>query len=239
MTTTDSSLGAGTPAGATPTAGTPPAAAAATPAVLTPPTPPAAAAAPPAEDPNWLKPRLERERNAGVKQVLKEAGFESIEDAKAAATAAKAAADANKTATQKATELATQLSSQTARADALSAIATEHAARMMVGLTAEQQAAVKALAGDDPAKQLATIGALVPTWAKADGDAASKAAATAAAAAAAKATTASTAPAGGAPNGATPVPTSPRGVYESQRNTNPFAAALFGIANPEVYSPPK
>lgn len=231
MTTTDSSLGTGTPAGATPAAGAAPAGAA--PLIpAAPPAAPAAPAAPPAEDPNWLKPRLERERNAGIKQVLKDAGFESIEDAKAAATAAKAAADANKTATQKATELASQLTSQTARADALSAIATEHAARMMVGLTAEQQAAVKSLAGDDPAKQLATIGALAPTWGKAAADAATKAATAAAA-------TATTAPAGGAPNGTAPPPATARAVYEQQRAENPFAAAAFGAANPQVYTPPK
>ncbi len=237
MTTTDASGATGAPAAGTPTgpaggAATPPATPALTAeqqaAVLA-----GAVKAAPDPDANWLKPRLERERKAGAKDVLKEAGFESIEEAKAAAAAAKAAADANKTAAQKASELAIQVASEKARADSLAAIATEHAARMMVGLTAEQQAAVKALAGDDPAKQLATIGALAPTWAK---DAKAGGAGGAGGTAEPGATTA---PSGGAPSGATPAPTSARAVYEQQRAQNPFAAAQFGAANPQVYTPPK
>ena len=217
MTTSDPSLSQGTPApGATTT--TAPVAPAA-PAPGTPPAP--APGTEPTVDPNWLKPRLERERKA----ALRAAGFESEADAKAAADAQRAAADAKKTAEQRATELTSQAASEKARADGLLAVATEHAARMMVGLTAEQQAAVKAIAGDDPAKQLSAIGALTPTWAKQSPT---------------TTTTekpATTAPAATAPNGTTPAPTDPRGVYESQRSQNPFAAASFGMANPQVYTP--
>ena len=96
---------------------------------------------------------------------------------------------------------------------------------MMAGLTAEQQSAVKTVAGDDPAKQLQTIGVLAPTWA--------------AAAPAGAAPGATTAPPAGAPNGTTPPPADARGQYESVRAQNPFAAATFGAANPGVYEPRK
>lgn len=208
-------------------AGTPPAGTV-TPAPVTPPapvpvTPPTDDKAP-AQDPSWLKSRLERERTKGAKEALASAGFADEAAAKQAAADAKAAAESKKSAEQKAIEASKAAESEKARADSLLAIATEHAARMMVGLTAEQQGAVKAIAGEDPARQLATIGALAPTWAKSTAPPTTEKPAT-------------TAPPATAPSGVTPAPTDARAVYESTRAQNPFAAATFGVANPQVYTP--
>jgi hypothetical protein len=186
-------------------------------------------AAPETADPKWLTQRLDRERAKGAATALAAAGFANEAEAKAAAVSAKAAIDANKSAETRAAELAGLHSSEKARADSLQAIATEHAARMMVGLTPEQQAAVHAVAGDDPAKQLQTIGALAPTWVKP--------AAPVAPAPVVPAPAVTTAPAGGAPSGVLPAPTDARGIYEATRSKNPFAAAILGVANPQVYTP--
>jgi hypothetical protein len=197
-------------------------------ATVTPPAPVVPATTPADQaDPAWLTSRLARERAKGASTALAAAGFASEADAKAAAEAAKTLADSKKTAETRAIELSQTAASEKARADGLFAIATEHAARMMFGLTPEQQAAVHAVAGDDPAQQLRTIGALSPTWAKP--------------APAAPVTTpaapVTTAPAGGAPSGTLPAPTDARGVYEATRSQNPFAAAMLGAANPKVYTP--
>jgi hypothetical protein len=185
------------------------------------------AAAPPAHDqepatePTWLKARLDRERAKG----LRDAGFESVEAAKAAADAIKSQDEAKKSAEQRAAESAAAVATEKARADRLAAITSEHAARMMLVLTAEQRAAIMGVAGDDPAAQLRAIGALAPTWAKQE----------AAAAPAPEAPPATTAPARSAPNGAAPAQPDPRSVYEQTRQSNPFAAAYFGASNPAVY----
>jgi hypothetical protein len=189
------------------------------------PTAPAAPVAPtPEVDPQWLPKRLERERAA----ALKAAGFDSPEAARAAADAIKAKADADKSAEQRANEAAALAASEKARADSLLAVTKEHAARMMVGLTPEQKAAVDALAGDDPAKQLQAITTLAPTWAK-----------NAPPAPPAPQPGATTAPPAGAPNGNTPPPSDERGQYESARSSNPFAAASFGLSHPKIYDQKK
>ena len=215
-------------------------------AVVQPPAAPVAAPAPaaaatqeptpPAQDPNWIKPRLERERSVGERKLLERLGFANEADAKAAAAAAKAAAEANKSAEQKALEASQAAAAEKARADAQHAVLSEHAARQMVGLTPEQQTAVKAVAGDDPVKQLQTIGALQPTWSLAAASAAAAATAAAqAAASAARPTT--TAPPADAPNGGAPPAPSARATYDALRSSNPFAAARHGSAHPEVYTP--
>lgn len=201
------------------------------PAAAPTPAPPSAVTDP--ADPTWLKPRLERERLAG----LRAAGFASEAEAKAAGDALKAKADADKTADQRAREATEALAAEKARVASLSGTMTEYAARMMVGLTPEQTAAVQSIAGDDPQKQVAAITALAPTWAKAQSDAAAAAAAAAPPPAAPLPST--TAPAAGAPGGVVPPPSDVKGQYAQIRSSNPFAAASFGNANPDVYTPKK
>lgn len=197
---------------------------------VTPATPAAAPAATPSPDvepqspPGWLKARLERERLAG----LKAAGFDSEESAKAAADALKQKAEAEKTADQKAGEYKAKLDAEQAEKAKLEATVAEHAGRMLLGLTPEQQAAVKAIAGDDAGAQLRAIGALQPTWAKArDAEAAAKPAPAPA--------PATTSPAPTAPNGTTTSPPDHRAVYAEMRSKNPFAAAQYAQQHPEAY----
>jgi hypothetical protein len=137
----------GTPAATDPSAvQTPPAAPVAapvatpTPVVAPAPVQPAAAAPPvaPTSDPGWLKARLD---------------------------SAKASGDREATARYQA-ELDVLRATKT-RADQLEAAVTSRATREMGTLNTAQQAAVKAIAGDDPARQLQTIDALAPTWAAA------------------------------------------------------------------------
>lgn len=181
-------------------------------------------------DPSWLKSRLDRERAKGASEALHQIGVGSADEAKTAVAAAKMAADAKKSAEERAIEAGKTAESEKARADKLHAIATEHAARMMVGLTAEQQAAVKSLAGEDPAQQLHAIHALTPTWGKASTTAEKGSVAAGAA-------TATTAPPASAPSGVVPPATEPRAVYDASRTKNPFAAAHYGAKNPQVYDP--
>ena len=197
-------------------------------------TPPvaAAAAAPIApattvqSEPEWLGGRVAQAKRSAEADLLKTLGVATADEAKAAIATAKAKADADKTAEQRATETAARLTKAEETLLAQHKAMTGFAASQMGALTPEQQAAVKAVAGEDAGMQLSAITALRPTWS------AAQVAALAAAGAAA-----TTAPAAGAPNGAAPAPQNARAVYEQMRVTNPFAAAAFGAAHPEVYIP--
>jgi hypothetical protein len=182
-------------------------------------TAPAPVAATPEPDAKWLNERLQRAQESARKAVLTELGIDDPTAAKAALDAAKAAAEANKSAEQRAAELSAKLTSTQSEAQRLTAIAQEHAARMMAVLTTEQQAAVKAVAGDDPSLQLKAIGALGPTWAAQQ-----------------PVQPANTAPPADAPPAtATTSPPDHRTIYTTTRATNPFAAAAYGLSNPGVY----
>ena len=197
---------------------------------------PAATAAPVAapsapasnEDPHWLKPRLEQAKAS----VLRELGVDDVEAAKKALAEAKAKADAEKTAAEKAAEYKAKFDTEAAEKARLAATVAEHAARMLMGLTAEQQKAVKDIAGDDAAAQLRAIGALQPTWAAQRATQAAEAAAAAPAAVA----PATTSPAPSAPNGAVTSPPDHRAIYVELRRSNPFAAAAYAEQHPEAYA---
>lgn len=187
-------------------------------------------------EPTWLPGRIEQAKRSAEAELLKSIGVSNVDEAKALAAAAKARADADKTAETRAAELAAKLDGESKAKDATLAVVKEHAARMLIGLTVEQKAAVAALAGDDPVKTLHTITALAPTWAAAE---TAKAAADKTADDAAKtaAKPGTTAPGAGAPNGKTPASPDPRASYEQMRSSNPFAAAFFGSQNPDAYRP--
>lgn len=166
-------------------------------------------------DPAWVAGRLERERA----KIFKDLGIDNPDDAKKAIAEQRARVEAAKTTEQKNAELLAQLTAKDADVASYRVTLGEMTARMMVALTDEQKAAVVKLAGDDPAKQLATINALTPTWT----------AKTAADAAAVKAAPASTAPGKIAPDGSTAVPSNHRQNYEALQKTNPFEAAAYGL----------
>lgn len=238
------------PAAATPPAVvTPPAPAAVSPPAMIPAAAPVAVpAAPPlassdaAVDPNWFKPRLERERKA----TLKAAGFDSEEDAKAAAKALKDQREAEKALATKLAERDVELTKTKTRAEQLEAATKEYAGRMLIGLTEAQKKAVSDIAGDDPAAQIKAITALTPTWAKEEAAAVAAVAAAAppavatapvAAAPAAAAPPANTAPGRVAPVGGDGSPPNHRAVYEKLKETNPFAAADYAMRHAaDVYA---
>jgi hypothetical protein len=88
----------------------------------------------------------------------------------------------------------------------------------MMALTPEQQAAVKALAKDDPAEQLRTITALQPTWATQVAAPAAKPPATPAS---------GTAPSHTAPDATVISQSDHKAVHAALLKSNPFAAAQY------------
>jgi len=185
------------------------------PPVVVPPAP-----APEGEQP-WLKARLEQAERSTERKVLERLGVTDIDSATKAIAAAKAAEEANKTAEQRAAELATSLQSTQATAAQQAQVLADHASRMIAVLTPEQQQAVKAVAGDDPAKQLQAIGALAPTWNSQ-----------------VPPQTLNTAPPRNMPAPGDQSPPDHRSTYQSLRQTNPFAAAAYGRQHSgEVYKP--
>lgn len=226
--------GTDAPAGGTP----------AIPAAATPTAPAAAVtpAAPTAGEPEWLNGRIAQAKKSAEADLLKSLGFANADEAKKAGEAARKASEAEKTGAEKAAEFKTKLEAETAEKKRLADTVAEHAARMLMVLTPEQQKAVKDIAGDDSAAQLRAIGALQPTWVKArDEAAAATAAATKAAATAAGTTTtpaATTSPAPTAPAGTTTSPPNHRAAYQAMRSANPFAAAQYADEHPEAYDTP-
>jgi hypothetical protein len=200
------------------------------PVVTTPP-----AVTPPAGDPEnppWLAARLERERRTH----LAELGIADPVKAKALLEAANKAEEDAKSAAEKLGKTGEQLTAAKAEAERYKAVTTEFAARQMLGLTAEQQAAVKAIAGDDAAAQLKAITALTPTW-SAQGSITPAGAPAAPAVPAPPAPPASgTAPPPNAPPGSSVSQQSPAEIHAALAKTNPFLAATYALENVrEVY----
>jgi hypothetical protein len=217
---------AGDPPAAPPTSVQPPGALATPAAPVAAPAPPAS---PPDTEPKWVNERIAQAKRSAEADLLKALGVDSVDAGKAAVAAARAKADSEKTAEQRATEEKARADSLDAQVAKITLRDTEVAARMMVGLSPEQIAAVKGSAGDNPSEQIRMIYLLTPTWAK-DAPPATAAPPTAPTA------PSTTAPPPGAPNGTAPPPGSARGTYEGIRERNPFEAAAFGRANPDVYT---
>ncbi len=224
------------PSGAQPVAvpaAVPVAAAPATPAVAAPPAAAPALGADGAVDPAWLSARLAREREQGRKLALGELGVTDPAVAKQVLADANAAAEAKKTAEQKLLETGGRVSTLEQENTRLREATATYATAQMASLSAEQQAAVRALAPDtDPAGQLKTITALAPTWGKPAPAAAPPApAATPPAAGAPPVPGAppatSTAPPANAPPTTTVSAPDRKAEYLALKAKNPHAAALF------------
>lgn len=187
--------------------------AAATPKDVTVATAPVVTAKPDAE-PAWLPERLARAREA----ALKELGFASVEDAKAA----KAAADAAKTDAQKQAEKLAELEKVAVKAKAHEASLSRMADVELAKLSDAQKSAVTALAGDDKIAALDVIEKLRPTWTTQ-----APAATTEAAPKPPAGPPASTAPGRTAPAAATTSKADPKTEFKQLASTNPFAAAAL------------
>jgi hypothetical protein len=170
--------------------------------------------------PSWLDSRLERERKSVRESVLKELGIDSIDAAKQAIAEARAKAEAEKSAEEKRIEAERNLAEARKREEALLRSVTAHAEAEMKKLSEAQQAAVKAVAGDDPAKQLETIAALAPTWAVN---------------VSAPARVPDTAPAPNAPAPSSTPTINHRATYLELKKTNPILAARYAANHPEAY----
>ena len=179
------------------------------------------------DDPAWLPERLNRAQEKARSALLAELGIDDPAKAKAANAAAKKAEEDAKSLTDRITESTTRANKAESRADRLSAITTEFAARQMMGLTAEQQEAVRAIAGEDAAEQLNAITILSPTWAKQ----AASGAAPPVAPAKPPIPVNGTAPQHNAPDGANVSTPNHREVHASLMQKNPFAAANYGLAH--------
>lgn len=136
-----------------------------TPPVAAPPAP-----ATPPEDPNLvrmtsaqLKERLDESRASAESKIAKELGV-TVAEAKVILAAHKAKEDASKSDVERLTAEREALKAQTAELAEYRAAVEVRASAELQGLTEAQRAAVVALAGDHPAKQLRTIETLRPSW---------------------------------------------------------------------------
>lgn len=203
-----------------------------------PPAPPPVVAAPADADPGdgslpkWVAARLEQAKRVAATEVLRSIGAETPEQAKAAVERAKAAADAEKSAADKAAEATARAALLQKERDDLHSTVGVYAAAQLSALTAEQRAAVVALAGDSPAAQLRTLDALRPTWTAAPPAGNAPPVATsppvAPPAPAPLAAPANTAPPQGAPPaGAPPAQVDHLAVLKTLETTNPIRAARY------------
>jgi hypothetical protein len=183
----------------------------------------APAAASPNDKPEWLDARLAQARNA----ALKDAGFESIEDAKKAAKELSDKREAEKSDAQKRGELAKTLEQKDKQLNEMADALKAYAVGQMAALSDAQKAAVAAVAGDDPAKQLKTIEALKPTWASAAAPAATAKTETKIADSAPGRTMPKEGPSGSGPDH--------NAVWAELQKSNPILAARYASENGLIY----
>jgi hypothetical protein len=193
------------------------------PAAAAPP-PPAAPAAPSQTDPAWINDRIAQAKRSERETLLKELGVTDPAQAKAAIEAARAADEAKKSSDTRLAETTSALETERQKNATLAAAVKAQADAAVKDLTPQQLAAVTAVAGEDPAKQLTAIAALRPTWAAAPTAPAPVAAPVAPTAPAAPT---NTAPPRAAPPAGPTAPTDHLAAYTALRGANPFAAAAY------------
>jgi len=167
-------------------------------------------------DPHWLPDRLDRER----RKILRDLGAENVDDVKAALTELRERQDREKTELERLSGRNVELENIAKKHSALMEVVRQQALGEMSVLSDGHQAAVIAVAGDDPEKQLSALRVLRPTWVS---DAAQKSGA----AVAAPATTAPTVP---SPTpGSPPLTNNHLATYESMEQQNPLMAAQYRL----------
>jgi hypothetical protein len=200
---------------------------------------PAATKEPAPGDPAWLAPRLD----AAERAALRKAGFETPEEARAAADAIKAQKESQKSLETKLAEAQAIQEKLKGRSDAIATLLNEQVADSFAGLTEAQKTAVRLQAADDaPAedrlKAIRQVKALTAALSQAAPQTAAPPATAAAQPAPAVAPPANTAPGRTAPSGEATSPPNHRAVYEQLQQTNPFQAAQYGLLHgAEVYKP--
>jgi hypothetical protein len=173
--------------------------------------------------PEALSKRVEQAKNVARAELLAELGITDTAAAKQALDAHAAAVEAAKTRDQKLAELELHVKAQT------EALASS-VARITPSITAEQKAAIEALAGKDPAAWLRTYNALSPTWVAPAPTSGADATASANDTAGAPAVAASTSVNTPAPSPAGNVsPPNHAVTYKRLSSTNPFAAAAYSV----------
>lgn len=187
--------------------------------------------APTGDNAPWLKERLERAERRALEDAAKASGFGSIDEMRAAATKAKELEDARKSEIERASEKIAALEGKAKIADEYSAALQRHADRELAALNEQQRAAVKDIAGQDPAKVLTAIDSLRPTWS------AGETKPDAAQPAAPKPEPATTAAPPNAPPDGSTSPPDHKAVYESLRAKNPFQAAEYHLQHLNDISP--
>jgi hypothetical protein len=168
--------------------------------------------------PEALRQRLEQAAHAAQTKLLADLGIADVAEAKAAIAAQRAAAEAQKTDAEKLAALNLRV---TAQESALT-VAVSQAAK---NITAEQKAAVDAIAGTDSVTWLRTYAALAPTWGGAPVPVVPVAPAAPAAPAAPIIT--STAPAAPAPAPTNQTSPADHATVYASLKSNPFAAAAY------------
>lgn len=194
---------------------------------------PVAASSPIGITSEQLKSRLDETREKAAKAeraaVLKEIGVSSIEEAAAASKAAREALEAQKSELQRLSEqrevAERERAALAAKVAELEPVVALRADAEFTKLSAEQQAAVVALAGDDKAQRLRVISALASTWSVGAAPSPSPPAALPPPPTTPPATTSA---AGNSPaSAATSAPANHRAQYEALKQSNPTAAALY------------
>lgn len=181
--------------------------------------------------PEALAQRLERERTKAAAdaraELLKSAGLADEEELKAVAAQRQAQIEAEKTQAEKLADLTKKHETTAQRAARVEAVLKERCAAEIKGLSEEQLAAVKKLAGDDDVQMLAAIDVLKPTWAKApkaehDGDSGGKSQEEKA-----PAVVPDTAPTRAAPKETKAAPVDHKATWLAMKETDAFAAARY------------
>ena len=215
-----------TPAAPAPAAAPPPAAGTAAPAAP----PPAAAQPPPAEptDPTWLPARLEGAKKTGANQreqeLMRTWGVSSMAEVEAAIAAKKAADAANLSAEERARVAQAEAQTNAASLAKYRQAVSVQAAAELEKLTETQRAAVKEIAGDDPAEQVLTVARLRATWGTAPAGPAPPATN---GGTSQPGSTTTAPPAGGAPPPAATSPTDYKAEHARLKQENPYAAAMY------------
>ncbi len=180
--------------------------------------------------PEALKARLEAEAEKTRRAVLAELGVTDTKDAKAGLAELKKRQDAEKTESERLTARVAELEAQAAKASGYAAVIANRAVAELGALNDKARAYVTAAAGDDPAKQLATIdqmraSGLLETPAPV---VASAAPATTSAAPVAPVVRDTTPARGAPPDAGAGRVTDHRAEWERLQKINPIAAAAYG-----------